>query len=159
MFDMPTPLNHINLHVRGGYILPWQKPENTTYYSRKNPLGLIVALNDTGTAKGSFFWDDGEGIDTVENNKYLHITFSVESNTLTNDVALNGLNAADYLKLGVVRIWGVGPEITEVSITTNTETYPLTPQHNLESQELTVDITDLNVNVHQNFQLTWKTKA
>uniref|UniRef100_A0A669EZR8 alpha-glucosidase n=1 Tax=Oreochromis niloticus TaxID=8128 RepID=A0A669EZR8_ORENI len=62
MFDMPTPLNHINLHVRGGYILPWQKPENTTYYSRKNPLGLIVALNDTGTAKGSFFWDDGEGI-------------------------------------------------------------------------------------------------
>uniref|UniRef100_A0AAX7VJB0 alpha-glucosidase n=1 Tax=Astatotilapia calliptera TaxID=8154 RepID=A0AAX7VJB0_ASTCA len=62
MVDMPTPLNHINLHVRGGYILPWQKPENTTYYSRKNPLGLIVALSDAGTAKGSFFWDDGEGI-------------------------------------------------------------------------------------------------
>lgn len=31
-------------------------------FSRKNPLGLIVALSDGGTAQGSFFWDDGEGI-------------------------------------------------------------------------------------------------
>ncbi|XP_010793816.1 sodium channel and clathrin linker 1-like [Notothenia coriiceps] len=62
MVSMPTPLDHINLHIRGGYILPWQKPENTTLYSRRNPLGLIVALSDSGTAQGSFFWDDGEGI-------------------------------------------------------------------------------------------------
>ncbi|KAK5608749.1 hypothetical protein CRENBAI_020963 [Crenichthys baileyi] len=60
--SMNTPLTHINLHVRGGYILPWQKPENNTFYSRKNPLGLIVALSDSNTAQGSFFWDDGEGI-------------------------------------------------------------------------------------------------
>lgn len=46
----------------------------------------------------------------------------------------SGLNAADYLKLGVVRIWGVGTEITEVTITLNDGPQPLTPQHNLESQ-------------------------
>uniref|UniRef100_A0A3B5B509 P-type domain-containing protein n=1 Tax=Stegastes partitus TaxID=144197 RepID=A0A3B5B509_9TELE len=74
--SMPTPLDHINLHIRGGYILPWQKPENTTHYSRKNPLGLIVALSPTGTAEGSFFWDDGDGIDTVQKNQYLQTTFS-----------------------------------------------------------------------------------
>lgn len=28
--------------------------------SRKNPLGLIVALDEDNTAKGDFFWDDGE---------------------------------------------------------------------------------------------------
>uniref|UniRef100_A0A7N8WS69 alpha-glucosidase n=1 Tax=Mastacembelus armatus TaxID=205130 RepID=A0A7N8WS69_9TELE len=50
MVNMPTPMDHINLHIRGGYILPWQKPENTTHYSRRNPLGLIVALSDSGTA-------------------------------------------------------------------------------------------------------------
>lgn len=35
-------------------------------FSRKNPLGLIVALSDSGTAEGSFFWDDGEGIGKEE---------------------------------------------------------------------------------------------
>lgn len=46
----------------------------------------------------------------------------------------SGLDAVDYLKLGVVRIWGVGTEITEVTITLNGGPQPLTPQHNLESQ-------------------------
>uniref|UniRef100_A0A8C1H7A9 alpha-glucosidase n=1 Tax=Cyprinus carpio carpio TaxID=630221 RepID=A0A8C1H7A9_CYPCA len=60
--DMDAPLTKINLHVRAGHILPWQKPESNTQYSRLNPLGLIVALNDEGVANGSLFWDDGEGI-------------------------------------------------------------------------------------------------
>uniref|UniRef100_A0A8C1T534 alpha-glucosidase n=1 Tax=Cyprinus carpio TaxID=7962 RepID=A0A8C1T534_CYPCA len=67
--DMDAPLEKINLHVRAGHILPWQKPENNTHYSRQNTLGLIIALNDGGVAKGSLFWDDGEGI----GEKYVEI--------------------------------------------------------------------------------------
>ncbi|KAG7226089.1 hypothetical protein INR49_018700 [Caranx melampygus] len=91
MITMPTPLDHINLHIRGGYILPWQKPENNTYYSRMNPLGLIVALSDSGAAQGSLFWDDGEGIDTAERGEYLLTSFTAGSKTLTNQVAHDGL--------------------------------------------------------------------
>ena len=29
-------------------------------HSRRNPLGLIVALDDNKEAKGELFWDDGE---------------------------------------------------------------------------------------------------
>uniref|UniRef100_A0A4W5JU12 Uncharacterized protein n=1 Tax=Hucho hucho TaxID=62062 RepID=A0A4W5JU12_9TELE len=120
MLTMPTPLDHINLHVRGGYILPWQKPENNTHYSRKNPLGLIVALSDNGTAQGSLFWDDGEGINTYASKQYLHISFTVASNTLTCHVMVNGLLVADRLTLGVVKVWGVGiVPVTEVILRDN----------------------------------------
>ncbi|XP_034024674.1 maltase-glucoamylase, intestinal [Thalassophryne amazonica] len=118
MFTMPTPLDYINLHVRGGYILPWQKPENNTYYSRRNPLGLIVALGDNGTAQGSFFWDDGEGIDTYESGKYLLANLSVEASTLSYTLINSGLAPADRLTLGLVRVWGAGiTGITKAKLT------------------------------------------
>lgn len=28
---LPAPLEHINLHIRGGYILPWQQPALNTH--------------------------------------------------------------------------------------------------------------------------------
>lgn len=29
--ELAAPLEHINLHVRGGYILPWQEPARNTH--------------------------------------------------------------------------------------------------------------------------------
>ncbi|XP_040902104.1 maltase-glucoamylase, intestinal isoform X2 [Toxotes jaculatrix] len=159
MVSMPTPLDHINLHVRGGYILPWQKPENTTYYSRKNPLGLIVALSDSGTAQGSLFWDDGEGIDIVERGQYLLTSFVAGSNTLTSQVTHSALDPAEQLILGVVRVWGAGRvAITSATLTDATGTiHPLTLQHNLDTEELIIDATLRSVRVDQRFSITWTT--
>ncbi|XP_015921861.1 lysosomal alpha-glucosidase isoform X2 [Parasteatoda tepidariorum] len=61
----------INLHVRGGYILPIQKPNVTTSLSRKQPMGLFVAPGEQGTAKGLLFWDDGTSYETHEHKTYL----------------------------------------------------------------------------------------
>lgn len=52
-------MNFINLHVRGGYILPTQEPAMNTMLSRQNPFGLIVALDDAYSAKGDMYYDDG----------------------------------------------------------------------------------------------------
>ncbi|NXU47106.1 MGAL glucoamylase, partial [Turnix velox] len=57
--NLSAPLGHINLHVRGGYILPQQDPAQTTFYSRINPLSLLVALNDSQQAEGQLYWDNG----------------------------------------------------------------------------------------------------
>ncbi|TSR87326.1 putative maltase-glucoamylase 2 [Bagarius yarrelli] len=134
-FTMPTPLNHINLHVRGGHILPWQKPENNTQYSRKNPLGLIVALDDHGTASGSLFWDDGEGIDTYANNAYFLTYFSVIRNNLANLVIHNGVAPVDQLKLGQVKVWGAGGvPITKVTMRTGGTDTALEFVHNVVTE-------------------------
>ncbi|KAJ7995347.1 hypothetical protein DPEC_G00243620 [Dallia pectoralis] len=159
MVTMPTPLDHINLHVRGGHVLPWQKPENNTRNSRRNPLGLIVALSDSQTAEGSLFWDDGEGIDTVGKNEYLLTSFTVASNNLTCKVVKNGLPAGESLTLGVVRVWGAGNvPITAVTLQDHVGVVkPLVHQHDLNTQELTADATGTGVCVEQGFTLTWKT--
>ncbi|KAM6137726.1 sucrase-isomaltase, intestinal-like [Pterocles gutturalis] len=80
-----APLSKIPLFIRGGYILPEQAPATTTtksahqfvltllnvlVNSRLNPFGLIIALDEQGEASGSLFWDDGDSIDTIENENY-----------------------------------------------------------------------------------------
>ncbi|ELT99254.1 hypothetical protein CAPTEDRAFT_104310 [Capitella teleta] len=60
LIQLDAPLDFIPLHIRGGYVLPTQRPANTTVTSRQHPLGLIVALDADSQATGSLFWDDGE---------------------------------------------------------------------------------------------------
>ncbi|XP_030650308.1 maltase-glucoamylase, intestinal [Chanos chanos] len=158
-FDMYTPLNHINLHVRGGHILPWQAPAANTNASRTNPLGLLVALGDDGTAQGSLFWDDGDGIDTYERGAYLYETFSVSKNTLSITVIHNGLAPTDRLKLGKVRVWGAGSLlVTEVTMKVPGQADSSLPfTHNTATQELEIDATARNHFVDTQFTITWNT--
>ena len=60
---MPAPLEHINLHIRGGSIIPTQAPSNTTATTKSNSYNLLVSLDTHGYAFGSLFLDDGESIE------------------------------------------------------------------------------------------------
>uniref|UniRef100_A0A8B9VXL6 alpha-glucosidase n=1 Tax=Anas zonorhyncha TaxID=75864 RepID=A0A8B9VXL6_9AVES len=74
--DLYLPADKMGLHLRGGYIYPTQQPAPTTSESRKNPMGLIIALDDDNKAYGDLFWDDGEstvlqeitGLTVTQNN-------------------------------------------------------------------------------------------
>ncbi|XP_073692479.1 sucrase-isomaltase, intestinal-like [Garra rufa] len=155
--DMNAPLEKINLHVRGGHILPWQKPETNTQFSRRNPLGLLVALDDDGSARGSFFWDDGEGIDTVQNQLYLLTTFGVSSGVLTSTVPTNGLAEADRLTLGLVKVWGVTAPVTQVTMSVaGMPDVNLEFTYNAQIQELQFDATSQSLTVEKPFTITWK---
>lgn len=63
---MNAPLEHINIHIRGGSILALQKPGNTTTATRTKPYSLVVAPDEHGQASGSLYLDDGESIDPVD---------------------------------------------------------------------------------------------
>lgn len=57
-----TPLSHIPLFVRGGYILPQQEALYTTAECRNSSWSLIAALDADGSATGQVYLDDGESI-------------------------------------------------------------------------------------------------
>ncbi|XP_065063012.1 lysosomal alpha-glucosidase-like [Rhopilema esculentum] len=81
--QLPASLEYPNLHMRGGFIAPTQKPGLTTTASRKNPLGLYAALDDNGEAHGTQFIDDGE----VLQDMLLHatnVTYTVKDGVLTS---------------------------------------------------------------------------
>lgn len=54
-----------------------QTPNLTLWVSSGQPLRLISALSDDGSASGDLFWDDGESIDTYETDQYSYIVFNV----------------------------------------------------------------------------------
>ena len=53
----------LQIHLRGGTVIPMQKPGNTTTESRKNDYTLLVVLDGIGEARGDLFLDDGLSID------------------------------------------------------------------------------------------------
>lgn len=75
--------------------MPWQEPGQITFessfsfgicmlfsrtlckFSRQNPMGLLVALDEEKFAFGYFFWDDGETLGTHESGNYSTFEFSV----------------------------------------------------------------------------------
>ncbi|KAM9215962.1 maltase-glucoamylase [Dugong dugon] len=154
---LPAPLDHINLHVRGGYILPWQEPAQNTQLSRQKFMGFKVALDDQGTAKGCLFWDDGYSIDTYENGEYYLAHFSVSQNTMKSHVTVdNYFSGTNSLKLGYFEIWGVGSvPITNVSVFVNDTVITPAFNYNSTTQVLTIDITSDNISLHNFSSLRW----
>nr|XP_056706356.1 sucrase-isomaltase, intestinal [Euleptes europaea] len=154
---LPAPLEHINLHIRGGHIIPWQEPNTTTTTSRLNPLGLTIALDDRGNAQGQLFWDDGVGIDTYEGGKYYYATFQVTLNALNVYVDHNNyLSDSVPLQFGYLHIWGLAATTaTNVTITYDGHPDFVIPAYDPESQILKADFTSKDFLLHKVQQLKW----
>nr|KAF6319833.1 putative maltase-glucoamylase 2 (putative) [Myotis myotis] len=125
---LKAPLDHINLHIRGGYILPWQEAAMNTHSSRQLFMGLIVALDDNGKAEGQMFWDDGQSIDTYEKGNYFLANFTASQNILQIQTMHNNyLNDSNQLKVGYIKIWGIhSTYVTQVNVTYNNKQFTTT---------------------------------
>lgn len=58
-----APLGHIPVYLRGNNVIPTQQPALVTRDARKNPWGVIAALNLEGSASGSLYVDDGASLE------------------------------------------------------------------------------------------------
>lgn len=112
--QLDAPIDKINVHVRGGFILPRQKPEMTTAQSRLNKYSLTVALDAAGNANGELFIDDGESFLTVQNQMYTYVTFAHSANTL--QIQPQATNYQATQSLSDVTFFGIRQTVALVSV-------------------------------------------
>lgn len=144
---LPAPLEKINLHLREGSVIPTQRPNQTLWVSSGQPLHLISALSEEGSASGDLFWDDGESIDTYENDQYAYISFTVGASVLSSEVVHSHVEAS-YITVESASFYGVKSKPDRVLV--NGQEAAFTYRDN---KVLTV--ADLGLNLNQNFTISW----
>lgn len=124
-----APLTFIPVHVRGGSVIPKQFPAMTTTDMRRNPFEIVVALDGYHSAWGTLILDDGESINTLENELYTLIDYDVgkvDSSMISmrSKAYKNGYPEASQRIVGQITVYGI-PSICGVTIngkaTTNFE--------------------------------------
>ncbi|XP_052587358.1 sucrase-isomaltase, intestinal [Peromyscus californicus insignis] len=152
----PAPFDTINLHVRGGYILPCQEPAQNTHLSRKNFMRLIVAADDNQTAQGTLFWDDGESIDTYERDLYTLVQFDLKQTTLTSTILKDGYKNKNEMILGNIHVWGKGTaRVTEVNLIYGGVTEKPKFTDDADKEILTIDLQQWNVSLYEPIEISW----
>ncbi|VFV47298.1 sucrase-intestinal [Lynx pardinus] len=154
--EFEAPLYKINLHVRGGHILPCQEPGLNTFYSRQNYMKLIVAADANQMAQGSLFWDDGESIDTYERDLYFLVQFNLNKNTLTSTILKNGYINKNEMRLGFINIWGKGKtSVNEVNLIYNGNKVSVKFTQEANNEILNIDLTVNNVILDEPIEIIW----
>jgi maltase-glucoamylase len=148
--DLPSPIDHIQLHVRGGYIIPTQEPAITTEFSRLNPFGLIVAPNELNEATGDLFYDNG--LSQLEKNQYYYATFKLRENILKMNVEHNSYDEMSSKKLNNLRIF-VKDANKNLGFYLNENT--TIDSRKIKFEDNQIVLKDLELPMNKDFKLTW----
>ena len=116
--DLDVSLDDIPIHVRGGRIIPYQHPDVNTKLSRKNTFGLIVALrnnwDDEKNAVGYLYWDDGESLNSLNENIFNYFMFFAGKKLLK--INRYYFKYKTKMFLSDLRILGVDEPVKEVNL-------------------------------------------
>ncbi|XP_033761031.1 sucrase-isomaltase, intestinal-like isoform X1 [Pecten maximus] len=146
-----APLSVINIHMRGGHIIPMQEPSNSTHYSRQRDFSLAVNFDENLKANGHLFWDDGESEDTFKDGHYLMVHFNAtKGEYLDINVIHDGYPAARTLNIGMIELFGLVSFPGELYIDGNK-----LPTNQVRFKFRVVQIVDLDIKLAQNHTLTW----
>lgn len=150
------PDTKIQLHIRGGSILPMQEPANNTVHSRKNKLHILVALDEEdeqdGKAEGELFWDDGDSIDTYENGKYYMAKFKAERNKVWCERLGGTDDVVEGLMVDTVKIYGV---TTNVVMVTDLDNLKPIDSFTYDNKTKVLTVSGLNRPLKDWFSITW----
>ncbi|XP_020260098.1 probable alpha-glucosidase Os06g0675700 isoform X2 [Asparagus officinalis] len=112
-FTLEAPEDSVNVHVRGGNILPMQEEAMTTQLARDNEFELLVVLHE-GMAEGEVFVDDGEVVEMGgKESEWSTMKFSAKvegKDVKIKSVLVNGTYALDHKLVVKVLVLGLGFE-------------------------------------------------
>lgn len=96
---IPAPLDKIPVLMQGGHIIPRRdRPRRSSGLMKWDPYTLVIVLDDTGSAEGTLYVDDGEGYD-YEKGGYINRRFVFADSSLSSeDIGTKGPKTAEYLK-------------------------------------------------------------
>lgn len=147
-----SPIDHIPLHIRGGYIIPTQQHALTTTAARLKPFGLIVAPDQDGDARGDLFYDDGES--DLSEDKYFLATFHLQDNVLRMDVEKNNYADMSTKVLDDIRILVTPPSNTKLNFILNDQV--LVSESDIRYEENQIVLSNLNIPMTKSFTLEWE---
>lgn len=147
--NIKAPLNIIPLYIRGGSILPMQKPEQNTYLQRNNSIELVAAMDNSGEGTGRLYWDDGDSLNSVEEMHYTLLEFAMHPGVLTASVLWPG---EQNLPPPLSRLTVLGIKKSVVSVNVNGQPTHFT--YNADAHYLLVD--KLQQPLTETVTITWK---
>ncbi|KAK9766714.1 hypothetical protein K7432_004020 [Basidiobolus ranarum] len=143
-----APLNgRIPLHLRGGHIITTQEPSITLTQSRKNPFGLLVALDEMDSAKGDLYLDDGESLQVGK--EYSSIFYRATSRGI-NSNGYFGYQSNGMLKN--ITILGLKKQPSKVVVNGRLLS---TSQFSYDTDKATFIITQLNISMDKSFNVAF----
>ncbi|KAM7452410.1 hypothetical protein ABFA07_000090 [Porites harrisoni] len=146
---LQAPWDKIPYHFRGGYVIPTQQPDITTYQSRQNPFQLIVALSSTDEARGGLFYDDGESLDPIISAPYLYVHYIVTKGSLKGQVDSKS-SYVPQQPLSEVRVFGASSKPSSVTVNGDPiQSYTF----NQSTKVLTIG--NLTLPMAKDFTITW----
>ncbi|KAK7074034.1 hypothetical protein SK128_000929 [Halocaridina rubra] len=149
-----APRSHIPVFVRGGGIIPTQRPRVNTELSRKEPLGLIVAPDHQEQAEGTFYWDEGDSLDPLGSGKYFTADMIYDNGTL-HWIVTHAWDGMNTMALSDIRIFGVPDRPTQIII--DGKRWKMGDWHyNIYTKVL--ELFDLEIPAQANFTLTWNSQ-
>ncbi|CAH0694338.1 unnamed protein product [Spodoptera exigua] len=141
--------------VKGGGIIPMQEPPQqgpvTTTNTRSSPLQLLVVPDRDNQAKGELYWDDGDSLNTYEEQKYSHIEFSLNITEIRSTVQWWGYGVPSLNKISVLN----QPPIKMVAI--NDQPCVKQCEYNYNTQTKVLQIT-ANLSLDKPFNVKWYEK-
>ncbi|XP_054162742.1 lysosomal alpha-glucosidase-like [Oppia nitens] len=149
--EFDTPVDKVNVFLKSGNVVPVLPSRQTTTAMRKEKFTLVVVLDQSGSAKGQLYWDDGDSIDPIENNKYSLFDFDVQKGSLSTRSVVDKYRDQEVVVNNVI-VLGLKAKPNE--ITMNQKKWS-----NFSYEEsllkLTIDKMELKLNGVNN-QIVWK---